>query len=156
LCLEPLRRRQDVQFPCIWRPREFHTSLQRVFGPALGGKDAMVSRLCAHALRNVASGSLVTESNIESLCLENARTKKGQSLSELLYDQEDSSNIFFVPWSRASAMVAEDRDEVTTDKRAANNDLRPEFSSPSVEYRSASDAQSLCCQLRQCRHVTDS
>ena len=25
-----------------------------------------------------------------------------------------------------------------------------------VEYRFASDAQILCCQLRQCRHVTDS
>jgi hypothetical protein len=89
--------------------------------PRWGGKDAMVERLYAHLLRGPVSGGLTAESDLENISIKRARTKKGRTISEFLFDQKDSSNANFVPWSRAPVASDDERNEEPTGELAASN-----------------------------------
>jgi hypothetical protein len=97
--------------------------------PRWGGKDAMVEVLYAHLLRGPVSGGLTTESDLEHISIKRARTKKCRTISEFLFDQKDSCNANFVPWSRAPVVSDDERNEEPTGELAASNVPRSEISS---------------------------
>jgi hypothetical protein len=89
----------------------------------------MVKRLYAHLFRSTVSVGLTTESDLEHISIKTTQTKKGRTISEFLFDQKDSSNANFVPWSRATVVSDDERDEEPTGELAASNVPRSEISS---------------------------
>jgi hypothetical protein len=115
--------------------------------PRWGGKEAMVDRLYTHLLRNSRSRGQSTEQEFGRFPITRARTKKGRSMSEFLCDQEDSSNAYFVPWSRAPSHEEEEeahRERTASAFPSSKNSLRereestlsgaPQISDPTAKF----------------------
>jgi hypothetical protein len=115
--------------------------------PRWGGKEAMVDRLYSHLLRNSRSRGQSTEQEFGRFPITRARTKKGRSMSEFLCDQEDSSNAYFVPWSRDSSHEEEEeapRERTASAFLSSKNSLRereestlsgaPQISDPTAKF----------------------